>query len=141
MVLGSFTGIRIGIGTVKGLAVSNNTPVIPISSLEGLAYNTKIEDGHICTLIDARNNQVYCGIFDKNYNLCTDYIADDINNVLPIVNKYENVIFVKDNTNIHASNIGIAAYNKYMQGTSFTADTIQPQYLKPSQAERMKKND
>ena len=93
MDLGSFTGIRIGISTTKGLSAPFNIPIIPISSLEGLAYSLDISDGYICSLIDARNNQVYCGIFDKNYNLCEDYIADDIENVLAILKKYNNISF------------------------------------------------
>ena len=63
MVLGSFTGIRIGIATVKGLVAPNNINIIPISSLEGLAYNVNINDGYICSLIDAKNNQVYLRYF------------------------------------------------------------------------------
>jgi len=96
--LGSFTGIRIGISTVKGLAAPNNINIIPISSLEALAYNVSIDDGHICSIIDAKNNQVYCGIFDKNYDLCTDYIADDINDILPILKDYNNITFVRRRT-------------------------------------------
>ena len=63
---GSFTGIRIGISSVKAIAESLNIPVIDVSSLETLAYNIEnINCKIICSLIDARNNQVYCGIFDK----------------------------------------------------------------------------
>jgi len=141
MVLGSFTGIRIGIGTVKGLSAPNNIDIIPISSLEGLAYNVNINKGYICSLIDAKNNQVYCGIFDKNYCLCTDYIANDIKNVLPMLSNYDDITFVGhgfDDTNIHARNIGLAAYNKYVQGIKFTSDSVSPEYLRPSQAERLR---
>ena len=138
MALGSFTGIRIGIATSKGLAASSNTSIIPVSSLEGLAYNIESANGHICSLIDARNNQVYCGIFDKNYNLCTDYIADDIDNVLPTIKNYEDITIVNDNSNIHAKNIGLAAYNKYMQGIRYSIDEVMPEYLRVSAAERIK---
>ena len=93
-----------------------------------------------------------CGIFDKNYGLCTNYIADNINNVLPILNNYSNIIFVGDGFNIHkniltghyhessiyAKNIGIAAYNKHIQGIKYESDLVHPEYLKPSQAERLK---
>ena len=97
-------------------------------------------------MIDARNNQVYCGVFDKNYDLCTNYMSDDFDNVLEIVNKYENIIFVGDGNkatteydkNIHAKNIGIAAYKKHMQGIKFTPDEVIPEYLKLSAAERMR---
>ena len=55
---GSFTGIRIGVATVKAMAEAKNIPVVSCSSLEGLAYNVTGFD-YICSLIDARNNQVY----------------------------------------------------------------------------------
>ena len=135
---GSFTGIRIGISTVKGLAAPNNIPIVPVSSLEALSYNVAPNTGYICSLIDARNYQIYCGIFDSEHNSCADYIADDIKNVMPIINAYKDIIIVKDDTCIHAENIGIAAYKKYQNGFYETADSVVPEYLKAPQAERVK---
>ena len=155
LVHGSFTGIRIGIATAKAIAESLNIPVVQISSLEALAYNVQnLDFDNICSLIDARNNQVYCGIFNSKYELIETYMADDINNILPIINKYKNIAFVGDgaivhkellnNTNsqydnvIHSCNIGICAYSKFENNDTVTADTLSPMYLRPSQAERMK---
>jgi len=146
---GSFTGIRIGIATAKGLSGPNNIPVIPITSLEALAHNVKNSEDHICSIIDAKNGQVYCGIFDKNYNLCANYIADDIENVLKEVDRYEKVIFTQHgckipnvhDTNIQASNIGMAAYRKYLQGIRYLPEEIIPEYLRPSAAERLKESN
>ena len=81
---GSFTGLRIGIATTKALAEVKNIPVIGLSSLDALSYNVP-QSKYICSLIDARNNQVYCAIFDKEHNLISDYMADDINNLLSIL--------------------------------------------------------
>ena len=61
---GSFTGIRIGVGTVLAFQDSLNIPCIGISSLESLAYNVE-NSGIICSLIDAKNNNVYFGLFEK----------------------------------------------------------------------------
>ena len=155
LVLGSFTGIRIGISSVKAIAESLNIPVISVSSLEALAYNIyDIECDTICSLIDARNNQVYCGIFDKNYNLLENYLADDINNVINIIQKYKNIAFVGDGAIthktllnikdfpyenvIHSKNIAKCGYTKFKKKNIQTADSIIPLYLRKSQAERMK---
>lgn len=115
-----------------------------------MSYNANLNT--ICSLIDARNNQVYCGIFDKNHELIKDYMADDINNVIENLPTgeicfvgdgavlHEKLLkgeFIQDN-NIHASNIGICAYNKYKNDIVETADSIAPMYLRKSQAERMK---
>lgn len=150
---GSFTGIRIGISTIKAIAEVNKIPVVSCSSLECLSYNIKPVSKTLCSLIDARNNQVYCGIFDSSHNLISDYIADDIKIILNKLNDFKNITFVGDgailhkdllpgntisDSNIHASNVGICAYNKFQVGISETADTIVPMYLRKSQAERMK---
>ena len=82
-------------------------------------------------------------------------MADDVNTLLPIINKNKNITFVGDgaithkellNINnfesdnvIHASSIGLCAYSKFKNNDTLTADTLSPMYLRPSQAERMKK--
>ncbi|MCL2860678.1 MAG: tRNA (adenosine(37)-N6)-threonylcarbamoyltransferase complex dimerization subunit type 1 TsaB [Oscillospiraceae bacterium] len=81
---GSFTGIRIGISSVKAMAEVQKLNIVGVSSLESLAYN-EIFDGIICSLIDARNNQVYCGIFDSNRNQLGELMADDISIVLETI--------------------------------------------------------
>ena len=150
---GSFTGIRIGISTVKAIAESLNIPVVAVSSLEGLAYNINSSEC-ICSLIDARNNQVYCGLFDSNHTLIGNYMADDINAVLKVINQAKNVTFVgdgavahKDLLNIsdfksdnllHAKNINLCAFDKFSKGEILNADSILPMYLRKSQAERMR---
>lgn len=146
---GSFTGIRIGVATVKALAQAKNIPVVSCSSLEGLAYNVTGFD-YICSILDARNNQVYTAIFDKEYNKISDYFADDINNLMHIFKNYKNIVFVGDGSRlisnnftfdncIHSKNIGICGYNKYKQGLATDADNLSVLYLRPSQAERLKK--
>lgn len=157
-VLGSFTGIRIGISSIKAIAQSLNIPVVDVSSLEALAYNIESSNCEtLCSLIDARNNQVYCGIFDKNYNLLENYLADDINNVIEILKNYKNISFVGDgaivhkdllgitdfnyDNFIHSKNIAKCAYNKFLNNDIKTADTISPLYLRKSQAERMKQKN
>ncbi len=61
---GSFTGVRIGVSTVKGLAFGREVPCAAVSSLEALAENLSPLDGLLCPLMDARRNQVYNALFE-----------------------------------------------------------------------------
>lgn len=151
---GSFTGIRIGIAAIKAIAEVKKIPVIGVTSLESLSYNEEF-DGIICTMIDARNNQVYAGIF-KNHELIGDYIADDINTVLDLISENEKILFIGNGVLIHKENIlhkfgAKANFTEKNEQTSISvgkcackknkydnADTILPLYLRRSQAERMK---
>ncbi len=154
---GSFTGIRIGVATIKPIAEVLNIKVASVTSLETLAKITQGSDT-IVSLIDARNNQVYCGIFDKNYNKKEDYIADDINEVIKHIKKYNDIICVGDGAELHkdllkneienikfsidneqsAVNVGKVGYKKFLENDLYTADTVNPIYLRKSQAERLK---
>ena len=158
---GSFTGIRIGISSIKPIAEVLGIKIASVTSLETLAKNVKAKENEkIVSLIDARNNQVYCGIFDNNYKIIGDYIADDINIALGEIQKYEDIIFVGNGAILHkeliksniknakfseenrqfAKNIGLLGYNKYLENNLCLADTILPTYLRKSQAERLKKD-
>ena len=154
---GSFTGIRIGIASIKAIAEVHNIPIAEVTSLETLAVNDSSDKNKI-TLIDARNNQVYAGIFDKECNLLEEYIADDINVVFDKMSKYSNSVFIGngavlhkemlskiegvsfvENNNQSAYSTGKIGYKKFLKNDLKNADTIMPIYLRVSQAERMKK--
>ena len=60
---GSFTGLRIGASTAKGMGLALNIPIVPVPTLEGLAYRVWAPDTFICPMMDARRNQVYTGIY------------------------------------------------------------------------------
>lgn len=60
---GSFTGLRIGSATAKGLALALDKPIIPIPTLDGIAYNLYGIEKIICPMMDARRNQVYTGLY------------------------------------------------------------------------------
>lgn len=67
---GSFTGLRVGIATIKGLAFSLGKPVIGVSTLDILARNISASDAYIIPIVDAKRNLIYCSVYrNKNGNL------------------------------------------------------------------------
>ncbi len=181
---GSFTGVRIGISTAKAFTDVYNFKTVGVSSLEGLAYNVKDDinllnntsetnlyqenaknvneytnknNPIICSLIDAKNENVYYGLFDENFNHIESLSTCPIDELIDKLKGFNKPIaFIGDgaiaykeklkssltSTNFFegeknlASSISIAkfAYTKYVNGNynSF----LSPMYLKKSQAER-----
>lgn len=137
--------------------MANKLPAIGVTSLETLAHSVQ-HSGTIVSLIDAKNDNVYCGIFDNNYNLLQDYIAEHIDNIIPILQGKKNICFVGNGALLHRQKLEKAfansnfsnntqqsafflakcAYKKYINKELLTADSLLPLYLRKSQAERMK---
>ena len=121
---GSFTGIRIGVATVKAFSDSLQIPSVGISSLEGLAYNIK-DDGLICSIIDCKNNNCYYALYElKNdtYTLLEAPKADSVQNCLNFFNyKYTNskIIFVGDGSIIYKNVIENISSNFVFANTNF----------------------
>lgn len=96
---GSFTGIRIGISTVKGLAWATGKPVCGVSTLEAMAYNgISVPDGSIiCCAMDARRNQFYNALFEMRgtvpFRLCKDR-AIGASDLVEDVKKYKKPLFI-----------------------------------------------
>jgi len=65
---GSFTGLRIGAATVKGLGIVSDKPVVSVPTLEALAYNAYGASGLVCPIMDARRHQVYTGVYEFVYD-------------------------------------------------------------------------
>lgn len=106
---GSFTGLRIGSATAKGLGLALNKPIIEVPTLAGLAYNLYGTTQLICPIMDARRNQVYTGIYafvgqdNPGLNNCyqlqvmKEQSAVDISNIVEILNSMgREVIFLGD---------------------------------------------
>ena len=96
---GSFTGLRIGAATVKGLSLALDKPVVTVPTLLGLAYNMWGSDHVICPLMDARRNQVYSALYycGEKLERVSDYMAQDIDEVISQVLEIdENAVFLGD---------------------------------------------
>lgn len=139
------------------MAEVHNIPIAEVTALETLARNDESSKNKIA-LIDARNEQVYAGVFDKDYNLLEEYMADDINEVIKKISKYTDAVCIGDGAVLHrellskieritflennrqsAFRTGQIGYKKYLSNNLKNADTVIPIYLRKSQAERMKK--
>lgn len=155
---GSFTGIRIGISTIKAFADSLDIKTIGINSLEALSYNIT-DYGIICSLIDARKDNVYSEIFEKineNHIIRRNSSFENIDNLLLELKNLEldyDITFVgngainykekilnylpnskfSDTNDLSATNVGIAGFYNYKKGTF---SDIEPLYLRKSEAEQ-----
>ena len=158
---GSFTGLRIGMATIKGMSFGNNKPYISISSLDALAYNLISFNGIICPIMDALRENVYTALYkDNNDSLekIMDYTALDIDELVNLLkDKNEEVIFVGDGLYKHkkyicdnfpkahfapvhlniirASSLGELGLNLLKNGICDDSNSA-PIYLKKPQAER-----
>lgn len=153
---GSFTGIRIGVAAIKGLADGLKKKCIPVSTLEALAYNLQ---GRCCTAVsvmDARCNQVYCGIFlvdGEEITRLTEDMALKIEELEKMLPDYENVVFVGDGARLcheklgyeiapagqlyqRGSSVAFAAEKSFSEEKTVTAAELMPAYLRLPQAER-----
>lgn len=160
---GSFTGLRIGSATAKGLGLALKKPLIPVPTVDALAYNLYDTEGIICPIMDARRNQVYTGIYRyENHKLVVveAQMAVSITELLDKLNAYgEKVTFLGDgvpvfgkviegNLNVaytfapahvnkqRAAAVGALGMLYYAEGTYETASEHAPDYLRVSQAER-----
>ena len=137
---GSFTGLRIGVATVKAFSDSLNIPCVGISSLEVLAYYMK-DNGIVCTSIDARNDNCYFAIYEhKNskYNVIEEpqFASNDyVDNLIKTKYFDKSIHFISDTDySLSVEHLGIAGFIKF-KSNNYEGEEISPLYLKKTQAE------
>lgn len=156
---GSFTGLRVGISTVKGLAFATNKMIAPVSSLEALALNVVETDHYICPVIDARKGEVYTSIY-KSYDTVLHTIVPETVlspvQLTKLIDKktillgdgitlYGNllkdalgdrVIFCHSLHNLpSAANVAFLARAKIIKKEMVTANDLNAKYIRRSEAE------
>lgn len=158
---GSFTGVRIGVATVKALSFAAQKPCVAVSTLEALGHNVSHFSGIICPILDARRNQVYNALFEGgSMKRITDDRACAIDELLEeLAAETQNVIFLGDGVPVFrnkiieklgdravfapvslqmnlAASVAQIGLEKFIKGETISYDELVPQYLRLSQAER-----
>lgn len=160
---GSFTGLRIGSATAKGLGLALNKPLIQVPTVDGLAYNLWGCREVVCPLMDARRNQTYTGLYEFDNNemhILEKQCAVGIDEILNKINQLDRAVtflgdgvpvfkgYIEENCKVPYS-FAPAHMNKqragavaalgvvyYREGKVQTAEEHRPDYLRLSQAER-----
>jgi len=157
---GSFTGVRIGVATAKGLAFASDKPCVGVSTLEALAENLRLCGGLICPVMNARRSQVYTALFisdGKSVKRITEDSAISISELDEQLSKYgEPVSFCGDGYGITLSALEKTVANpvpvrlryqsaasvaevakRHFEAGEYSDDAgLKVTYLRPSQAER-----
>lgn len=157
---GSFTGVRIGTATVKGLAFAKGKPCVGVSTLEAIAYNLRFHKGIVCPVMNARRSQVYTAIFrsdGEKLERLTDDLAISISELDTMLAEYrEEIVLAGDGYDIcekgfaatsvrhvperlrhqSAFSVAEAALDAYKSGKHCSDAELGVEYLRPSQAER-----
>lgn len=160
---GSFTGLRIGSATAKGLGLALDKPIISVPTVDALAYNLQECDKIICPIMDAKRNQVYTGLYSfeqGKFNVLLEQIPISIEEIVDKVNSLgKQVVFLGDGVGVYkdvisatvnvpysfapfmdrlqnAAALGTLAIEYFKNGKIESAMDQKPEYLRLSQAER-----
>lgn len=160
---GSYTGLRIGSATAKGIGLALEKPIINVPTIDALAYNMFSSMYYICPIMDARRGQVYTGIYQfegTEMKIVKSQCIMMIDELISALDKIGGaVMFLGDGVNVHksfidenmstehyfapasmnrhkASSLASLAELYYNQGKVETAAEHKPEYLRLSQAER-----
>ena len=155
---GSFTGLRVGIATIKGLALALSLPVAPVPTLDALASNVPFADAEVCPILDARKAEVYLSRYRSTTGRVErvwDYLAlsprdaaerltppvivlgDGVAACLPFLSHHGAAVRVAPPAQSvpSAAAVGQIGHAMLSSGDGVAADGLTPMYLRPSEAE------
>jgi tRNA threonylcarbamoyladenosine biosynthesis protein TsaB len=155
---GSFTGLRVGIATVKGLALALGLPVAPVPTLDALASNLPFADAPVCPLLDARKGEVYLSLYRWSGDRMErqwDYLAlspraaaerleppaivlgDGVASCLPFLSRLGAGLRMAPACHAapSAAVVGLLGHAMLESGDTVAAESLEPLYLRPSEAE------
>ena len=145
---GSYTGLRIGVSTAKGLCFALDIPLIAVDTLESLAKQVDKADGFIIPMIDARRMEVYSAIFNSNHEKTREvqaeiiteesfndikeniYFVGDCSEKCKTVLTKENFIFLENIIYPSANQMSQISFDKYKKNDTVDVAYFEPFYLK-----------
>ena len=160
---GSFTGVRIGVATVKGLAFGKNLPCVSVSTLEALAENLRGLSGIFVPVMDARRSQVYTALFSSDGETITRITPDEALSLSELAERLgaytdtpiylvgdgytvakralDALLVTTENTPMllrdqNAASVASVAYRAYLRGEYVSDLALAPTYLRLPQADR-----
>ena len=156
---GSFTGLRIGISTVKGLATAMDKPMVGISSLDMLAHQACGNTPLVCALMDARRNEVYWRVYRRSDQGLSPLTPEKVGPAVEVASHIQDACFMigngtreyrktlepllkvkvtwaRDGENgLRPSMLARLGWRKFERGDTLSADAFRPVYLRKSDAE------
>ena len=139
---GSFTGVRIGMAAAKGFAWGRELPLFGVSTLEAMAWGLGELEGLICPVMDARRSQVYNALFRASGGTLTRLREDraismtDLEADLQSLAEPVTLVAPEHRRQQRASGVALAAWAAMQRDEISDANSLQPNYLRLSQAER-----